>query len=52
MTAWHLAGEVIDEHILNERIVRTLKAIREQFGRSIRDAIDAFSERYGQLRER
>jgi hypothetical protein len=42
---------VIDEHILQHRIVHGLKALREEFGYSIHEAIDAFSDRYERLRE-
>lgn len=42
---------VIDEHILQHRIVQALKALRDEFGCSIHQAIDAFSNRYEQLRE-
>jgi hypothetical protein len=41
----------IDEHILHGRIFPALKAMREDFGYSIPEAIDAFSARYEQLRE-
>lgn len=42
---------VIDEHILQHRIVQALKALRDEFGCSIHQTIDAFSNRYQQLRE-
>jgi hypothetical protein len=42
---------VIDEHILQHRIVQALKALREEFGYSIHEAIGAFSNRYEQLWE-
>ena len=41
----------IDEHILHNRIFPALVALREEFGYSIPEAIDAFNERYEQLRE-
>jgi hypothetical protein len=41
----------IDEHILNHRLIPALKALREEFGFLIPEAIDAFNKRYGQLRE-
>ena len=41
----------IDEHILYNRIFPALVALREEFGYSIPEAIDAFSERYERLRE-
>lgn len=41
----------IDEHILRHRILPALAALREDFGYSIPEAIDAFSKRYEQLRE-
>jgi hypothetical protein len=41
----------IDEHILHGRMFPALKAMREDFGYSIPEAIDAFSVRYEQLRE-
>jgi hypothetical protein len=40
----------IDEHILSHRIVQALKALRDEFGYSIPQAIDAFDTRYKQLR--
>lgn len=42
---------VIDEYILQQRIVQALKALRDEFGYSIHQAIDAFGNRYEQLRE-
>ena len=42
----------IDEHILHGRMLPALKALREDFGYSIPEAIDAFSKRYEHLRER
>jgi hypothetical protein len=42
---------VIDEHILQHRIVPALVALREEFDYSIPQAIDAFNERYERLRE-
>lgn len=42
---------VIDEHILHRRILPALTVLREEFGYSIPEAIDAFSARYEQLRE-
>jgi hypothetical protein len=42
---------VIDEHIVHHRILPALVALREEFGYSIPEAIDAFNERYEQLRE-
>jgi hypothetical protein len=41
----------IDEHILHHRMLPALVALREEFGYSIPEAIDAFSKRYEQLRE-
>ncbi len=58
--AWHSSCDddlmtdrwaVIDEHILQRRIVQALKALREESGYSIHEAIHAFSNRYEQLRE-
>ncbi|HEX6454459.1 MAG TPA: hypothetical protein VF060_33985 [Trebonia sp.] len=48
MTGWQAA---IDEHILHHRILPALTALREEFGYSIPEVIDAFSERYEQLQE-
>jgi hypothetical protein len=42
---------VIDEHILHHRILPALIALREEFGYSIPQAINAFNERYEQLRK-
>ncbi|HEY6791312.1 MAG TPA: hypothetical protein VI365_28785 [Trebonia sp.] len=42
---------VIDEHILHHRVLPALLALREEFRYSIPEAIDAFNERYEQLRE-
>ncbi len=41
----------IDEHILNRRIIPAIKALREEFGYSLPEALDAFYKRYEQLRE-
>ena len=41
----------IDEHILHHRILPALVSLREDFGYSTPESIDAFSERYEQLRE-
>jgi len=41
----------IDEHILQHRIIQALKALRDDFGYSLPQAIDAFDGRYKQLRE-
>jgi hypothetical protein len=40
----------IDERILHHHIVRALVLLREEFGYSIPEAIDAFDKRYEQLR--
>jgi hypothetical protein len=42
---------VIDEHIFHGRIILACKAMREEFGYSLREAIDAFGNRYEELRE-
>jgi len=41
---------VIDEHILHHRMLAALTLLREEFGYSIPEAIDAFSGRYEALR--
>ena len=41
----------IDEHIIHNRIVLALAALRDEFGYSIPEAIDTFSERYDRLRD-
>jgi hypothetical protein len=41
----------IDEHILHHRIVQALMVLRGEFGYSIHEGIDAFGNRYEQLRE-
>jgi hypothetical protein len=41
----------VDEHILNHRIIRALQALREKFEYTIPEALDAFNQRYEQLRE-
>ena len=40
----------LEEHILQHRILPALMALREEFGYSPPEAIDAFSKRYDQLR--
>jgi hypothetical protein len=42
---------VIDDHIVNERILQALLIIRQEFGDSIPEAIDRFAERYESLRK-
>lgn len=41
----------IDEDILRHRMLPALMTLRAEFGYSIPEAIDAFSERYEQLRK-
>ncbi len=41
----------IDEHILHHRIIQALMTLREEFGYTLHEALDAFSQRYEQLRE-
>ncbi len=42
---------MIDEDILHHRIIPALMALREQFGYSLPEAIEAFSQRYERLRQ-
>ena len=42
---------VIDEDVLHQRVVPALVALREEFGYSMSEAIEAFNQRYMQLRE-
>ncbi|MGV9382072.1 hypothetical protein ACWDRB_40110 [Nonomuraea sp. NPDC003707] len=42
---------IIDDHIVNERIIQALLIMRQEFGDSIPEAIDRFAERYEALRE-
>jgi hypothetical protein len=42
---------VIDEDVLHQRVVPALVALREEFGYSMSEAIEAFNHRYMQLRE-
>jgi hypothetical protein len=42
---------VVDEHIVHNRVLPAIMVLRAEFGYSIPEAIDAFSERYEQLRE-
>ncbi|MEV5750394.1 hypothetical protein AB0L00_21460 [Actinoallomurus sp. NPDC052308] len=41
----------IDELIVHRRIVPAIVILREEFGYGIREAIDAFGDRYEQLRD-
>ncbi|MFB4301099.1 hypothetical protein [Actinomadura sp. NTSP31] len=41
----------IDEHIVSHRIIPAMMILREVFGHSIHEAIDAFGARYRLLRE-
>jgi hypothetical protein len=41
----------IDEHIFHNRILPAMVILREEFGYSIPEAIDAFYARYEHLRE-
>jgi hypothetical protein len=40
----------IDDHILQHRIAAALALLREEYGYSIPEAIDAFQARYDELR--
>ncbi|MFD5922486.1 hypothetical protein ACFVYP_38055 [Kitasatospora sp. NPDC058201] len=42
--------ETVDRHILDHRIVLTIKAIRDASGCTIHDALDVFAQRYEELR--
>ncbi|MGI5491476.1 hypothetical protein [Microtetraspora malaysiensis] len=41
----------IDDHIVNERILSALLIMRQEFGDTIPEAIDRFTERYESLRK-
>ncbi|MGI5419878.1 hypothetical protein [Actinomadura luteofluorescens] len=41
----------IDEHIVRHRILAAMVILREEYGYSIHEAIDAFGVRYELLRE-
>lgn len=43
--------KVIDDHIVNERILPALSIMREEFDDTIPEAIDRFAERYEALRK-
>lgn len=43
--------DVVDDHIVAERILPAIVIMRDHFGDTIREAIDRFAERYEHLRE-
>ena len=40
----------IDEHIVNRRVTQALMILREEYGHTLHEALDAFNVRYEELR--
>jgi ABC-type Zn2+ transport system substrate-binding protein/surface adhesin len=41
----------VDEHIVNRRIIRALKALGDRSGYTLHEALGVFNERYNHLRQ-